>query len=366
MARYCPSGSGSLRIQYWHISSCPALLIEESMSPITETPRLSGEMIELPQARPPAIRLWAENYIYEVTCPQAGASFLLHLGRQPFDTDLWRDTMVADSGGDEVYLWRGFGKGSGPAGPGGSQLKFFCDEPFKRWTLRFDGAAQRVPRREVMPGAGGALRDGPIVPMRLCLEAVADGPVWDIGRSVGTHEWGKAHYQQSVRIVGGEWVLDGVSTAVEGVATRDHTRGPRDFSSLGSYAWIHGGFPGGRRFITLALNPRPGFTQPPVRMGIVSSGDHLTPVEIVETAIPETRDGGPDRYTLRLKGPQGVEIIEAERLSSVVLGVGAPNHLMLGPSVDPSCVAHMFPSPTRFTWNGEICYGFSERSVALA
>lgn len=325
----------------------------------------ADQLIELPQVQPPAIPLWAENYIYEVTCPQAGTSFLLHLGRQPFDTDLWRDTVVADTGGDEVYLWRGYGKGASAAGPGGSQLSFVCVEPFKRWTLRFDGAALRVPRRDAGPGAGGAVRDGPIVALSLRLEAVADGPVWDIGQSIAGHDWGKAHYQQSMRIVDGELLLDGVSTALEGVATRDHTRGPRDFSSLGSYAWIHGGFPGGRRFITLAMNPRPGFAQAPVRMGIISQGEQLTPVEILETAIPETRDGGPQRYSLRLQGPDGIEIIEAERLSTVVLGVGVPNHLMLGPSTDPSCVAHMFPSPTRFSWNGETCYGFSERSIAL-
>jgi hypothetical protein len=332
-------------------------------TPISSRP--ADELIELPERQPPAVPLWAENYMYEVTCPEAGASFVLHLGRQPFNTDLWRDTVVADTGGDEVYMWRGFGKNAHAAGPGGSQLKFVCEEPFKRWTLHFDGATLRVPRHEVSAAAGGALRDGPIVPMRLRLDAIADGPVWDIGQSIQSHDWGKAHYQQSMRIVDGELSLDGVTKALQGVATRDHTRGPRDFSSLGSYAWIHGGFPGGRRFITLALNPRQGYPQPPVRMGIVSSADCLTKVEVLETAIPEAHDGGPQRYTLRLRGPDGIEIIEAERLSTVVLGVGAPNHLMLGPSSDRSCVAHMFPSPTRFRWNGETCYGFSERSIAL-
>lgn len=320
--------------------------------------------LELPQSQPPLQPLWAENYIYEVNCPGAGAAFLLHLGRQSFDHRLWRDTVVVDTGADEVYLWRGFGRGSDAKGPGGSQLKFDCEVPMQRWTLRFEGAALRVPRAAAQAGAAGAVRDGPIVPLRLQLDVDADGPVWDLGHAVAEHDWGKLHYQQSMRVNGGELVIDGRARALDGVATRDHTRGPRDFSSLGSYAWIHGGFPGGRRFITLALDPRPGYPQAPVRRGVISDKGVLIPVEVLETAIPESPDGGPDRYTLRLRSDEGVEVIEAVRLSSVVLGVGAPNHLMLGPSTDASCVAHMFPSPTRFRWNRQECYGFSERSFA--
>lgn len=320
--------------------------------------------IELPEREPPEVPLWAENYIYEIACSEAGAAFFLHLGRQSFDLHLWRDTVVADLGGPEVYLWRGFGRGASHEGPGGSQLRFRCDAPYREWTLRFDGAALRAKRTEVAHDAGGALRDGPIVPFQLHLKAIADGPVWDIGRSIAGHDWGKAHYQQSMRVTG-EVKVDGVATRLEGVATRDHTRGPRNFSTLGSYAWIHGGFPGGRRFITLALDPRKGHEQPPVRMGVVSQGDRMTTVEVLQTAIPQTRDGEPRRYTLQLKGPDGLEELEAERLSTVVLGIGTPNHLMLGPSTDPGCVAHMFSSFTRFRWNGETCYGFSERSIAL-
>jgi hypothetical protein len=168
-----------------------------------------------------------------------------------------------------------------------------------------------------------------------------------------------------MRVVSGELVIDGKATSLEGVATRDHTRGPRDFNGLGSYAWIHGGFPGGRRFITLALNPRAGYDQPPIRIAMIGEGNDLTTAEILQTAIPERSDGGPSSFVVRLKGPQGIETIEGEQMQTVIIGVGAPNHLMFGPSADSTSRAHMFASPTRFRWNGETCYGFAERTVAV-
>lgn len=326
--------------------------------------RAAAAAIELPESLPPAIPLWAENYIYEITCAAAGVSMFLHLGRMSFDTRLWRDTVVIDTGADEVYVYRGFGRNAGDEGPGGSQLRFVMQEPFRRWSLHFEGAALCAARSDLSPNGVGALRDGPIVPLSLWLTAEADGPVWDLGQSITAHDWGKAHYQQSMRITAGELRIGGEVKTLSGLATRDHTRGPRDFSSLGSYAWIHGGIPGGRRFITLALDARPGFPQPPVRIGIITEADRMTKVEVLETAIPQRLDGGSPSYVLRLRAPDGLHVIEAERLHTVTLAVGAPNHLMLGPSTHPSCVAHMFPSPTRFRWNGEVCYGFSERSFA--
>ena len=323
---------------------------------------------ELPATNPPAIPLWAENYVYEVTCPRVTAGFFMHLARQPFNTDLWRDTFVCDLGGDEVYLWKGFGKGAHDAGPGGSQLKFICIESFKHWVIEFDGAAQRVPRKLALPGAGGAVREGPIVPLRLHLDIVADGPIWDLGKTISTHDWGKEHYQQSMRVTGGEVIVDGKSTPMEGVATRDHTRGPRDFNGLGSYAWVHGGLPGGRHFITMQLDPRAGRSdQPPIRTAVICDGDNIIDVEILETtAIPTSRSGPPDNFVIRLKGPKGTETIEGERMTKgVIVGVGAPNHLMLGPSENSITRAHLCGTPTRFRWNGETCYGYSEQTIAV-
>ena len=332
------------------------------------TTRKTIDQRELPASNPPAIPLWAENYVFEVTCPKANAGFFLHVGRQPFNTDVWRDTFVCDLGGDEVYLWKGFGKGAHAAGPGGSQMKFICEESFKRWTLEFDGAAQCVQRGLVLPGAGGALREGPIVPLRMRLDVVADGPIWDLGKTISTHDWGKEHYQQSMRVTGGEVVVNGKTTPMEGVATRDHTRGPRDFTGLGSYAWIHGGLPGGRHFIVMSLDPREGRTdQPPIRTAVICEGDRIIDVEILETtAIPKSRSGPPMSYLIRLKGPNGVETIEGERMTrGVIVGVGAPNHLMLGPSENSITKAHLCGTPTRFRWNGETCYGYSEQTIAV-
>ena len=322
---------------------------------------------ELPAANPPAIPLWAENYVFEVTAPEVNAGFFLHTGRQPFNTDVWRDTFVCDLGGDEIYAAIGFGKGAHAAGPGGAQLKFICEESFKRWTLVFDGAAQRIPREMMQPGAGGAVRAGPIVPVRMRIDVAADSPIWDLGKTISTHDWGKEHYQQAMRVPGGEITVDGKTTPLKGLATRDHTRGPRDFNGLGSYAWVHGGFVGGKRFIVMSLDPREGTKQPPIRTAVFCEGDKIIDVEILETtAIPISRSGPPDQYVMRFKGPNGIETIEGERMTKgAIVGVGAPNHLMLGPSENSITKAHLCGAQTRFKWNGETCYGYSEQTIAV-
>jgi hypothetical protein len=266
-----------------------------------------------------------------------------------------------------VYLWKGFGRGAHSAGPGGAQLRFVCQESFKRWTIEFEGAAQRVPRQLVAPGARGALPDGPIIPLRLNMTAVADGPVWDLTAALSAHGMGNAHYNQSMCITQGEIVIDdAVVTQLSGVAWRDHTRGPRELSELGSYACIQGGFPGGRRFIVLALNHRDESKQP-LRSATVSEGDDLRAARIVETtAIPENNGLAPPRYIVRLETDNGIETIEGERTTTgVVVGVGAPNHFMLGPATDCTARGHLCGTPTRFRWNGETCYGYSELTAAV-
>ena len=292
----------------------------------------------------------------------------MHLGRQPYNTNVWRDTFVCDRyGEDEILLWKGLGSGAHAAGPGGSLLKFSCQNSFKKWILTFDGAAMKVPRSEVSHDAGGALREHPIVPVKMQIEVVADAPIWDIGAEVSGHNWGKDHYQQSMRVVGGELIVNGVSRDLgEGLATRDHTRGPRDFNGLGSYAWIHGGFPGGRHFICMTLDPRDGWEQQqPIRMGLICDANGTHKAKIISTAIPKTKDGGAMKYTIQIEGPDGIETIEAEQQSRVLIAVSAPNYLMFGPAKDSTTQAWMNVAPTKFIWNGETCYGYSERTIAV-
>lgn len=118
----------------------------------------------------------------------------------------------------------------------------------------------------------------------------------------------------------------------------------------------------------MSLDAREGRPdQPPIRMAVICESDRIIEAEILDTtAIPTSRNGPPTNYVVRLKGPGGIETIEGERLTKgAIIGVGAPNHLMLGPAEGSTIKAHLCATPTRFRWNGETCHGYSEQTMAL-
>ena len=325
---------------------------------------------ELPLRNPPSVAWWAENYVFEVNAHEDGFSFLMHLGRQPYDLALWREIFIADFGGDDVYAYRGFGRGNFGQGPGGSQLRFICHEPFKRWQLVFDGAAQRVSRKSLGFTAGQGVPQGPILPFRMHLFLEAEAPIWDVSKAHVAHDLGDAHYQQHMRLVSGQALIgERIVEIRRGTAMRDHTRGPRNLEGIGSWAWVHGGMPGGKHFCALILDQRadqrghrPSFS------AVVWDGKQLNDVRVVETdAIPRTGEAPPSDYTLVLEGPAGIETIKGQHMAQpVVVAIGAPNDFILGQARGPSIRVDLCGTPTSFVWNGEPCFGYSEQGSEVA
>lgn len=327
--------------------------------------KLDIDPLELPLQDPPDTPFWAENYILEINCPNEQFSFLMHLGRQTFDKDLWREILIARSGGDDVYAYRGFGRGAHAQGPGGAQLKFVCEESFKRWTAVFEGAGQRLSAKDLSPSADGSPPEGTLVQLKIRVELTAEAPIWDNHSAVQVHAMGDMHYEQNMRVTGGEILVDGVRTDLtDGVVMRDHTRGPRNFSGLGSYSFIHGGFKGGRYFIVLTLEERkgqPGHTRHAT--AVLWDGAQFHEVQILEDgSVPDPKSYPPSEYVIRLQGPDGEEIIKGRhQYSPIVISLAEPNNFILGPSKNESVRGHLCGAPTEFEWNGEKCYGYSEQ-----
>lgn len=320
---------------------------------------------ELPLVDTPPIPTWSENYCFQINCPEAGIGFFMHTSRQDFNRDVWRDILVAQIEGKQALVWKGYGKGAHASGAGGAQLHLSCKESFKRWQIAFDGAAQWVDNAAMAPGTGKALPDGPYVPVRLSLDVEADGPIWELSKAVADQAWANDHYEQCIK-VSGELTADGKTWGLQGLGIRDHSRGPRDWGGLGAHCWINGGFVGGRRFIVLALDGRPDPLQNQVRMAMIFDSKGAHQAEIVDIAmVKQAKDGGGQRYTMRLRGPDGDEVIAAEQQPMTTIALAPPNQILLGAETGRGVAGHCFHSPTRFVWNGEVCHGYTERSVPL-
>ena len=320
---------------------------------------------ELPLVDTPSTPTWCENYCFEINCPDSGIGMFVHMSRQDFNHDVWRDLLVMQIQGKQALVWKGYGKGAHAAGAGGAQLRYTCKESFKRWALTFDGAARLVPAAEMAPGTGAALTDGSYVSVRMNLDAAADGDIWDLSKVVEGHAWANDHYEQCITVKG-ELVIDSKTYVLNGLGVRDHSRGPRNWAGLGSHCWITGGFPGGRRFIVLALDGRPDPAQNQVRAAKIFDANGAHNAEVVDIAmVKNADDGGGLRYTMRLKSEVGDEMFEAEQQQITTIALVSPNQILMGAQHGNNIVSHTFHGPTTFKWNGEMCHGFTERSFPL-
>ena len=319
---------------------------------------------ELPLVDTPQVPGWSENYCFELNCPDVGVGIFVHMSRQDFNRDLWRDILIAQIEGKQALVWKGYGKGAHASGPGGAQLRGSCRESFKHWVLSFDGAAQLVPAAAMAPGAG-ALPDGPYVQARMSIDVLADGAVWELSKTIAGQSWANSHYEQSFR-TSGELTVDGKTYRLDGVGSRDHSRGPRNWDGMGTHCWFQGGFPGGRRFIVLGMDGRPDPEKNRIRAAMIFNGTQMQPAEVLHVDMADDiKTGGGSRYSFRLRSSDGDEVFEAEQQQITTISLAPPNQILLGAEMGHGMITHIFHSPTRFTWNGEVCYGYTERSVLL-
>ena len=195
------------------------------------------------------------------------------------------------------------------------------------------------------PGMNSALPDGKYVPVTMRLDTKADGVIWDLGKAVEGHGWANDHYEQRVTI-SGELAVDDKDYHLVGVGTRDHSRGPRDRGDLGPHCWAHGGIPGKRRFIVLALDGRAGTNQRQVHLAMIFDADGAHPAEVVSVDMAQSAgDGGGLRCSMRLRTAEGNETFEAGQDPITTIALASPNQILVGAPVDDGIVSHCFHSP---------------------
>lgn len=314
------------------------------------SPRNLEVVSEFPAQEYPDLPLWTENYCFVCYDPNTGIGLWTHLGRAPFDPTLWRELSFVYLPSGERLVNKGYGRGETPHGPGGATMSFQCVVPWNEWKARRDGGSTRTSVKELYHGMPG---DRAHERVSFDLNLHARSPVWDWGEVEDTHQWGKVHYEQLVR-VDGSITVGGAEIPFDGAGLRDHTRGPRDFTVFSSHIWSWGNFPSGKGFILLHL---------------VVGGQHLTRAVLLRdgTLVDEVLANSPvltdrsqhaDSYVLEL----GEHRISAEILHPFPNGFDGPNDICIGYDPGVTTTAN-FESLSRFEWDGEIGYGHTERSL---
>lgn len=188
---------------------------------------------------------WCENLLFAGFDPAVQIGFWLHLGSVPNDWTMWEDRVMltlpgngagngpdnAPGDGGMLTMWA-YCRPAPERRPSGANLSMVCVEPYRRWTLSFDGYAQHVPTAAM---TAGLAPDGLRKKLRIELDITCVTPVWDAQTSAkGAHgkgdmanqSWAKEHYEQLWRATGTVEV-DGVVHPWNGAGWRDHSRGPR-------------------------------------------------------------------------------------------------------------------------------------------
>lgn len=322
-----------------------------------ELPAGFNEDDEYPIATPPDIPLWSENYHHQAHDGTAGIALVMHLGRTPYDVTLWRQLILVALPSGEVLIDKSYGRTADGRGPGAGTLRFECQEPWRRWLVRSQGAAVRARREDL---ARSFASDGLHVPLSLELEYEAAGPVWDMSASMEGQSWGEIHYEQLCRVRGTIRYGD-AAVAFDGGGVRDHTRGARDFSPLERYGWVHAVFPSGRGFIAMVVEAG----EHHLSQATVLAEGRLHEAQIERAPLLPSAGAADEPYAFELRWEGARATIRGEVLRTIPCGLIVPNEFAAG--CDPAVVSHpLFEGVTRYTWDDEVGYGMTERLIRRA
>lgn len=320
-------------------------------------PELLDPADEAPHEIKSELPLWSENYCSQAYDPVRRIGVWLHMGRTHYKPDLWREVAVIYLPDGDYVVVKGYGRNQHERGPGSATMRFAYDEPWNRWTKTLDGAGVHVPAGTAW---GGLVPDGLHIPVSFELSFTGLHPTWDVGAEMRQQTWGHSHYEQ-VCAVAGTIRWDDQELALAGTGIRDHTQGPRDYSTVHRHCWLHGAFPSGRGFILLDVDVDGHRMRRAATFGRESTHD----AELVETPMLGHHREHSDPYRIRLRDHTGADAtIEATQLHVMPYGFMGASEVSLG--YCPEAVSHQFyEAHTEFTWDGETGYGLTERSVRV-
>lgn len=248
----------------------------------------------------------------------------------------------------------------------GGPLEFRLVEPWKTWSVTYDGTALDTTTRATIERETGS---APRVPMRFEMEVTVAAPPWIQGQMsreadaqlaatdslyVGGHKTAFENglrYEQLIRAEGTlrvgeeEW-------SFRGPGLRIHRQGFRNLAGFEGHVWQSALFPSGRGFGYMWLLPN-NYNE-----GYILDGGRLLPAKVIE--VPwMTRmlpSGGGEDVSLVLETELGRHEIRGETAYSRYIPIGDEFE------TEGSWPIHWQQAGVRFTWDGEEAYGMMERS----
>jgi len=243
---------------------------------------------------------------------------------------------------------------------GAGPLTFRCIEPFRRWSVVYDGPARDGHVREQIDGSFKTLTRS--APIRLEAEMTMVTPAWVQENAVDTDQMSEKdaanaaamglgyRFEHHFRAVG-ELRIDGKREDFRATGTRVHRQSIRRLEGFVGHCWLSAVFPDGRAFGFLGYPPLPDGSER-YNDGVIFLDGRM--VKARATKIPFLRRIVPSGDPLEL-------VLESELGTTRITGITALSTFRVGnPDIGG---LNLQQSGALFTWDGQQTYGMVERST---
>jgi hypothetical protein len=243
---------------------------------------------------------------------------------------------------------------------GAGPLRLQCIEPFQRWRLTFDGAANATTVDDQIEACSSGAYVVPttgVVALRLEIEARMAAPPWIQGalEPDGQFVVGERRFEQ-LFVAQGTVDIDGTTTPFRGGGLRIHRKGGSrsDYSDWYGHCWQSARFPSGRAFGFIHYTPRPDGSVKYHEGWVLDEGE-VVPAKVVDTPWKKGWEATGEDVSFTLRTTRGDVAIAAETYLSTFSPAMPISEGVAFPPVQQGIA--------RFRWDGEDAYGMIERST---
>jgi len=191
----------------------------------------------------PDIPHMSENFCYTGFDSGSGLGYYVHIGRWIKDPEILRELLILWLPDGNVLWAQAFGRGDCTRGPAVACERLVCEEPGRRIRILYSGPMQPIALEQVTNPPSPVLN---LDKVEVDLVFEGTSPVWYYPQTDNT-TWARWHTEQLGTARGTIRHID-KTHHFDGVAYRDHSRGPRYLKDFRGHSWIQGQFPGGDAF----------------------------------------------------------------------------------------------------------------------
>ena len=243
---------------------------------------------------------------------------------------------------------------------GAGPLTFRCIEPFRRWTMTYEGNALDGTVQEQIDRSYGK-RGSKLVKLHVDMTMVTPAWVQETRIDPNMSETEKANagamgigyrFEHHLRAVG-TYEIDGKTYPFKGVGTRIHRQSIRRLEGFFGHCWLSAVFPDGSAFGSLAYPPRAGSNgEYSYNDAVIYKNEQLFPARIIQAPFLRRIVPAGDEMVLELESDLGRTVIE---------GTTALNTFRIGnPDIGG---LNLQQGGALFRWGGQQAYGMCERST---